>query len=69
MALDETHVYWTTQRGGEVIRALKDGTDTEVLASEQGNPDGITVDGTHAYWTSRDDQQVMRLRLCCVQGA
>ncbi len=57
LALDATHVYWTSSGDGTVKRIALDGSDNQVptvIASGGSNPLGIAVDATHVYWA--DDQ-------------
>jgi hypothetical protein len=49
LALDATHVYWTNQGNGTVMKApLAGGTAVELTAGLD-TPIGIAVDATHAY--------------------
>jgi hypothetical protein len=54
LALDETHVYWTTQTGTEglVKRARKDGTSLapEHLAAGLQDPIGVALNSHYVYW-------------------
>jgi len=54
VALYEDKVYWTNQssNGGAVMVASKAGGNASILASDNSNPRGITVDGSGVYWTS-----------------
>lgn len=61
LALDATHVYWTTflrdpQSGvytaGRIARISKDGGPVQVLATSQQTPHGIAVDDQAIYWTN-----------------
>jgi hypothetical protein len=63
VAIDHTHVYWTSRDGGGgVMRASKD-TDGmgpfTALAVGLGLPYSIAVDDTAVYWTVRDLGTVM----------
>jgi hypothetical protein len=51
IAVDDTHVYWTTIGGpGRVLRADKDGSEPEELAADQPRPTGIALDERAIYW-------------------
>lgn len=56
-----THVYWTNNVGGTVMRVPKTGGLVEELASGQQAPAGLAVDTTAIYWVNRDDGMVMAL--------
>jgi hypothetical protein len=51
VAMDATHVYWTTAWAA-VQRAPIGGGTIDVLATAQNNPGHIIVDGTSVYWTN-----------------
>ena len=61
MALDATHVYWTSFGNGTVNRAPKAGGEVVVLANGQNQPYDVTVDATHVYWTTLAGGTVMRV--------
>lgn len=51
LAIDETHVYWTTAQG-QVQRIDKEGEQFEVMNPTDSKPVyGIAVDATHVYWS------------------
>jgi hypothetical protein len=55
LAVDDTHVYWTTGAGGAVLRAPKaglGGPSPETLASGAKTPWAIAVDESHVYFTT-----------------
>lgn len=53
LALDATHVYWTTgTEGGGVYRAPKTGGAVEEVAKNESFPRGIAVDQEAIYWTN-----------------
>jgi hypothetical protein len=59
IAIDDTHVYWTTA-GGLVQRALKSGGPIETLAEDQESPETIVVDDKRVFWLNRGTGAVMR---------
>jgi hypothetical protein len=56
VAVDGTHVYWTSFGNGAVGRANLDGTavDQNFIAVGNGLPSGVAVDSAHIYWTSEN---------------
>ncbi len=60
LALYEDKVYWTNQsnNGGAVMVASKAGGNASILASDNSNPRGITVDGSGVYWTSFSSDRI-----------
>jgi hypothetical protein len=63
-ALDEGHVYWTSQaEKGRVARAPKAGGPIEVLAEGQTKPFGLVIDGSHVYWIATLDETIRRVAL------
>lgn len=61
LAVDETHVYWTTA-GGEVRRAPKEGGPADVIASGQGDSRALAVEHTHVFWIRPSDGTVVRAK-------
>jgi hypothetical protein len=67
IAVDATHVAWTTSDvGGSVLLARKDGSDVVTLAMGQNKPWRVVLDATHAYWVNAgtnfgSDGEVMRV--------
>lgn len=59
IALDDTHVYWTTA-GGAVQRAPKAGGPVQTIAEDQESPTTIIVDEKRAYWLNSGTGAVMR---------
>ena len=59
VAVDDTHVYWTSFAGRRVLRRAKAGGATEQVATGQMRPYGIALDATHVYWTNTGGE-VMR---------
>jgi hypothetical protein len=50
LTIDATHVYWTNQLGGAVMRVLRDGSaPAEVVASAVA-PRAIALDAGNVYW-------------------
>lgn len=65
MAVDATHVYWTTTSSSsdqryDVLRVAKRGGPVETLATDQSDAVGLTMDGTHVYWLARTGECVAR---------
>ncbi|WP_437593093.1 hypothetical protein [Sorangium sp. So ce1000] len=57
-------VYWASFEGGSVFRADLGGEqvgEPEVIASDQGQLNGLAVDEEHVYWTRRDAGTVVRM--------
>ncbi len=51
LAVDATHVYYTTTKG-QLMRVTVDAsTDPEVLSSSLPHPLDLAIDGEHVYWT------------------
>jgi hypothetical protein len=59
VAVNATHVYWTTT-SGKVARRPVLGGDTEVLATGEAEPGYIAVSATHVWWTTRSGGAVRR---------
>ena len=53
LALDDTHVYWTNSRDGEVVRKRKSGGSAEVFARGQEVPTEISADNRNVYWINQ----------------
>ncbi len=60
IAVDATHVYWTTAVGaenpsvfGRIMRAPKDGSGTsEIVVGDEGGLHGMAIDASFVYWSS-----------------
>lgn len=52
LAVDGTHVYFTTRQDGNVMKVPVAGGTPTVIASKQKFPSAIVVDGTSVYWTN-----------------
>ncbi len=60
IAVDATHVYWTTAVGaenpsvfGRIMRAPKDGSGTsELVVGDEGGLHGMAIDESFVYWSS-----------------
>ena len=61
IALDATHVYWTTGKAGGVYRVPKAGGPVEPIALAQDFPTGIAVDDEAVYWTEREGGTLRKL--------
>ena len=55
LAVDGTHIYWTTGEDGEVKAYPLAGGQQSVLARGQNGSYGVAVDATQIYWTNRGD--------------
>lgn len=55
IALDDTHVYFSSQTGAAVARVAKAGGAVEVLASA-ASPVHVGLDATHLYWVDLDSE-------------
>lgn len=60
IALDDTHVYFTSSTTGAVSRVNKLGGSVEEVALGQDSPRGVAVDDAAVYWTNFVGGQVMR---------
>lgn len=61
MALDDTHVYWTSLSGARSVkRRAKAGGTVEILASSPLDPQALAVDDRAVYWTTVNGREVMR---------
>jgi hypothetical protein len=54
IAVNETHVFWTSYLGGTVNQILKSGGTTETIGTYT-SPLGIEVNNTHIYWADNTD--------------
>lgn len=61
LALDTTHVYWTS-REGVVARAPRRGGKRQVLARGQSKPFAIAVHGGYVYWTNLVGDSICRVK-------
>lgn len=59
LALDETHVYWSTKSA--IRRAPRLGGAAETLADAQPVPMGLAVDDSYVYWADHDDPGIRRV--------
>jgi hypothetical protein len=51
LAVDGSHLYWTTSGGNSVGRANLDGSEqSPQFISDLEDPCGVAVDGSHVYW-------------------
>jgi len=55
IALDATHVYWTSYNDGTVMKVPLAGGTPTTLASGQVAMNDLTADGTSVYWTKYGD--------------
>jgi len=62
IAIDPTHVYWTTL-SGRVNSAALDGSRATTLASGQELPCGLAVDATSVYWAVWNQGTIMKVGL------
>jgi hypothetical protein len=58
LALDSTHVYWTTL-GGQIQRVPKAGGPVETLVDGQDSPGQIAVDSGSVYWIDQSSGRIM----------
>jgi len=71
LALDATHVYWTTGRevadaapsGGSLMRVALEGGAPEVLVPNLFLPGALAVDGHNAYWIADLEYRLMSVPL------
>jgi hypothetical protein len=55
LASDGTSIFWSTALPvGRVVRAGKDGSNPEPIATNQRTPASVAVDQDYVYWTSYD---------------
>jgi hypothetical protein len=60
IALDATHVYWTSSNNGTVTKVSKGGGTPTTLASGISAPFGIAVDSTSVYWVANSGGNVYK---------
>jgi hypothetical protein len=57
-----THIYWTTYKGGQVMRtAVPGGGALETLATGQLGPAGLAADAQHVYFANFDEGTIARV--------
>jgi len=61
MAIDGTHVYWTSTSADAVRRVLKTGGTIEELVTSSPSPSGLTVDATYVYFGDDSAQALARV--------
>ena len=62
IAVTATHVYWTSYKGGLVLRtALPGGGTIDTLASGQAGPSGIAVDAQNVYFANKDNGTIAKV--------
>jgi hypothetical protein len=54
VAVDGSHVYWTNEWSGTVMKMGLDGSAPTTLASHQNQPHAVAVDASYVYWTTFD---------------
>ncbi len=57
LAVDATHVYWTTA-GGAAQRSPIEGGSVETLAEDQESPRAIAVDAEYVFWANEGSGRV-----------
>ena len=55
IAVDDESVYWPNRNLGTVMKAAKDGSSMETVASGQASPMRVALDDTHVYWVNTVD--------------
>lgn len=61
VAVDATHVYWTSYVGGTVSKVKRSGREPVILAKALGGPKGIAVGETFVYVAAFDAGQLVRI--------
>ncbi|MDC3960260.1 hypothetical protein [Polyangium jinanense] len=59
LAVDDTHVYWTNELGGSVVRIPSGGGAIE-LVSAASEPQSIAVSGSEVFWVNKSNKAVMK---------
>ncbi len=62
IAVDDAHVYWTTQGSNAVMRRAKSlgAAPIEFVAPGQPEPKALALDATHAYWATPSTGSIVR---------
>jgi hypothetical protein len=69
MAVDESHVYWTSRQDSAVFRLPLSGTGLpEAIALNETNPDQVMVSGKHVYWIERAKEANSTIKRVSKQG-
>lgn len=63
LAVDATHVYWTSQNLGTVSKVSVNGGTPTTLATGISSPAGVAVDSTSVYWVAGSGGNVYKAPL------
>jgi hypothetical protein len=69
MAVDATHVYWSSFTEGKIMRCARTGADTpRAVVSNELSVRQIAVDSTHVYWIANAGQPNAAVRRIAKHG-
>jgi sugar lactone lactonase YvrE len=60
LVADATHVYFTDESAGSVLRVARTGGAVLTIATGQLDPHGLAIDDTHVYWVQNDGTDIQR---------
>ncbi len=61
LAQDDTHIYFTMPRAGEVRRVAKSGGASELVVSGEGEPTVVRVDDTAVFWLDEGHSAIRKI--------
>jgi hypothetical protein len=63
LAVDGSHLYWTTGGRGTIEEANLDGTSPQTIITDQSGPNGVVINGSNLYWADWYDGTIMEASL------
>lgn len=62
VAIDNTHIYWTEETSGQVMRIVKDGSaKPQVVATGQSKPWGLVLTTSNVIWSNSGSGEVLQI--------